>query len=287
MPTTTTSATSTPSLSPKRNGTGFYDSLHVIGLTGGIAAGKSTACSTLEEVGCGIVDADKLGHSAYLPGSDGYYQLIQLFGADQILSENESDITMGNLASNVEEGSDSRDQSVSLPPIDRRKLGAIVFSDKEQMKKLTDTVWPIIAQMARDKISQIDQQNKRITIGDSETNEGRGKSKDASEREIPCRVVIVEAAILLEAGWDTSLVDEVWSLVVPQEIAIQRLQKRNNYSEEEGRKRVQSQMTNEERISKSNVVIDSSGSEEMVKKRVLDEFHVLQSRLTTGRGFSF
>lgn len=271
--TPSSSSSSSPSLSQKSP---FFDTLHIIGLTGGIASGKSTACNTLKEVGCSIVDADKLGHVAYLPGSDGYHQLIQEFGADKILSDSDSD-------------TNSCDGSTPLPSIDRRKLGAIVFNNKDQMKKLTNIVWPIIAELARKKIDEIDQNNKRIIKAEYELErDQKDKVGDGdSSPEKPCKVVVIEAAILLEAGWDTSLVDEVWSLVVPIEIAIQRLQKRNSFSEEESRKRVESQMTNEERGAKSRVVIVSSETEEIVKTKVLEEFHALQSRLASERGFIF
>jgi dephospho-CoA kinase len=71
-------------------------------------------------------------------------------------------------------------------------------------------------------------------------------------------VVVVEAAILFEAGWD-SLVDEVWSTDSPEELVIGRLQARNGLSEEEARRRIGAQMSASERRRRSNVVIDNSG----------------------------
>jgi dephospho-CoA kinase len=57
------------------------------------------------------------------------------------------------------------------------------------------------------------------------------------------KVCIVEAAILLEAKW-REMVDEVWVVVVPVEVAKARLMTRNNFSEEEALKRIKSQMSN-------------------------------------------
>lgn len=116
--------------------------------------------------------------------------------------------------------------------IDRRKLGGIVFSDPEQLARLNSIMHPRMAKMVAERI------------------------KELAERGVS--VVVVEAAILFEAGWD-SLVDEVWSTDSPEELVIQRLQARNGMSEEEARKRFGVQMPAEERRQRSDVVLDNSG----------------------------
>jgi dephospho-CoA kinase len=116
--------------------------------------------------------------------------------------------------------------------IDRRKLGGIVFSDPEQLARLNRIMHPRMAKMVAERI------------------------KELAERDTS--VVVVEAAILFEAGWD-SLVDEVWSTDSPEELVIQRLQARNGMSEEEATKRIGVQMPAEERRKRSDVVLDNSG----------------------------
>jgi len=69
---------------------------------------------------------------------------------------------------------------------------------------------------------------------------------------------VVEAALLFEAGWD-SLVGEVWSTESPEDLVIKRLQSRSGLSQEEAKKRIDSQMSAEERTSRSQVVVDNSG----------------------------
>ena len=71
-------------------------------------------------------------------------------------------------------------------------------------------------------------------------------------------VVVVEAALLFEAGWD-SLVEEVWTTDSPERAVIERLKVRNGMSEEEARKRMSSQMGRTERLDRSDYVIDNSG----------------------------
>ena len=116
--------------------------------------------------------------------------------------------------------------------IDRRKLGGIVFSDPSQLKKLNQIMHPRMARIVSDKIEAF-----------------RGQGVDT---------VVVEAALLFEAGWD-SLVEEVWVTDASEEIIIGRLRERNGLSEEEAKKRINSQMDRMERIGRSDFVINNSG----------------------------
>ena len=116
--------------------------------------------------------------------------------------------------------------------IDRRKLGGIVFSDPSQLKKLNQIMHPRMARIVSDKIEAF-----------------RGQGVDT---------VVVEAALLFEAGWD-SLVEEVWVTDAPEETIIGRLRERNGLSEDEAKKRINSQMDRMERIGRSDFVINNSG----------------------------
>lgn len=126
--------------------------------------------------------------------------------------------------------------------IDRRKLGAIVFADQGQMAKLNGIMHPRMAGMVAEKIEQM--RSRGVTV------------------------VVVEAALLFEAGWET-LVDEVWATDSPLEIVFQRLMSRNGLDEQEVRKRLGSQMDIQERLDRADVVVDNSGDvtalEETVK----------------------
>ena len=93
----------------------------VIGLTGGIASGKSTAARHLASLGAHVVDADALGHRAYEPDTDAYKAVLATFGEEV-------------------RGADGQ--------LDRRALGSKVFGDPAAMKRLTDIVWPEIRRLA-------------------------------------------------------------------------------------------------------------------------------------------
>ena len=200
--------------------------MRVIGLTGGIAAGKSTVSEALREAGAVVIDADKVGHEAYQPGTETQAALVEAFGREIVAETGE---------------------------IDRRKLGAIVFSDPAQRQRLQDIVWPRMKAMMRQRIAAL--------------------------RAEGTAIVVVEAAVLIEADW-LDLVDEVWVVQVPEEVAMQRLMARNGFSAEDARARIRAQLTNDERASHAHVIIDNSGGIEDARKRVQSELRRLESRVS-------
>ena len=125
--------------------------------------------------------------------------------------------------------------------IDRRALGGIVFSDPEKLARLNGIMHPLMAGMVQQKIEAF--------------------------RDQGAQVVVVEAALLFEAGWN-SLVQEVWVTDSPEEAVISRLTQRNGMSEEEARKRVSSQMSRGERLDRAHIVIDNSSDMEAMRKSI-------------------
>ena len=188
--------------------------MFVIGLIGGIGSGKSSVSAILNSLGVEVIDADKVGHEAYTPNSEGWRKVISVFGQDIVGSENE---------------------------IDRKKLGGIVFSDPSEMEKLNKLMHPIIHNLVEEKIKLL-------------SNQG-------------VKVVVLEAAILIEANWQ-DLTDEIWLAKSNQEVVIERVQLRNNFTREEIIKRIQSQMSNDEREKHSDIVIDNNGTIEQLEEKV-------------------
>ena len=179
----------------------------VIGLTGGIASGKSTAARHLADKGAHAIDADKLGHRVYEAGRPAFDQVVAAFGTDVVGDDGE---------------------------IDRRALGGKVFGSPEQLKRLTDIAWPGILAMAKDEI-------------------------DAARRN-GSSIVVLEAAVLLEANWQTD-VDEVWVVTVDPEVAIARATSRDGIDEAAVQARIDAQLSNAEREALADVAIDNGGTE--------------------------
>jgi dephospho-CoA kinase len=82
-------------------------------------------------------------------------------------------------------------------------------------------------------------------------------------------VAVIEAAVLIEADW-VDLVDQVWVVTVPVEVAAARLIARNGLTPDQARARISAQLSNEERARQADVVIDNSGSVEQVRSRLAE-----------------
>jgi len=102
--------------------------MQTIGLTGGIGSGKSTAASILRELGAFVIDADRVGHEVYQPGTPGFDQVVGAFGDGVVASD----------------GS-----------IDRKALGAIVFADPKQLERLNGIVHPLIRGAVRERVEEM------------------------------------------------------------------------------------------------------------------------------------
>ena len=146
----------------------------ILGLTGGIASGKSTVSQVIgQELNGLVVDADKLGHRAYEIGTVAYEQILERFGhACPELKR--------------EDGT-----------IDRSKLGPIVFGDKAEMKALEGIVWPVIRGFIQEEVEKA----KAAEVGTDKNT-----------------VIVLEAAIMIEAGWN-DMCDQVWVPFVERDVA--------------------------------------------------------------------
>jgi len=133
--------------------------------------------------------------------------------------------------------------------IDRRKLGGIVFGNSESLARLNQIMYPRMHQMMGDRIEEY----RRQGVG----------------------VVVLEAAILLEAGWN-QLVDEVWITVAPESVVVERTRERTGLPEEQILARIRSQMSSGERAKHADVVINNDGSLEELKDKVRELWEGVQ-----------
>ena len=109
----------------------------IIGLTGGIASGKSTISETLTEMGSAVIDTDKLGHELLKHHGAAWDKLLIAFG-DDILASNSD--------------------------IDRKKLGKIVFNNPQFLQQLDSIMHPLIYQMVTDKIEYFRKQKVHVVV---------------------------------------------------------------------------------------------------------------------------
>mmetsp|Transcript_53758 Transcript_53758/g.60053 ORF Transcript_53758/g.60053 Transcript_53758/m.60053 type:complete len:310 (+) Transcript_53758:59-988(+) len=188
-------------------------SFRVLGVCGGIGSGKSTASKLLVS-SCNClkhIDADSIAHSIYAPGSQAIRDVVATFGNDILLRQ--------------DDGKEEKD--IAPIEIDRKKLGEIVFAEQSAMTKLEKIIWPHVKTLLIDEISLLRQKW-----------EAKSKEFKASSNKRP--IVVLEAAVLIDAGWE-DILDGVWVVTVPREIALTRLTETRGLTIEEARKRIEAQ----------------------------------------------
>jgi len=109
----------------------------VIGLTGGIASGKSTVARMLSELGAVVIDADKVGHEAFRPHTEAWRKVVAAFGKD-ILGQNQD--------------------------IDRSKLAQLVFNDPKALKRLDRIMHPLMHRIVEKKIEALRHQGVEVVV---------------------------------------------------------------------------------------------------------------------------
>jgi dephospho-CoA kinase len=112
----------------------------IVGLTGGIASGKSTVSRMLVERGAALVDCDVLAHAALERGQAAYHEVVAAFGRELLLPNGE---------------------------IDRSRLGGIVFSDADARRRLEEIVHPAVLRMARQQIDAHQADGRPVIILDA------------------------------------------------------------------------------------------------------------------------
>ncbi len=117
--------------------------------------------------------------------------------------------------------------------INRKVLGSKVFGRPAKLKQLTDIVWPEIRRLAQLEISRL-------------------------AAEDPGQVILLEAAVLFEAGWDKAG-DAIWVILVDRETAIKRAMARDGADRQAVESRLDAQLGNEERAARGDLVITNNG----------------------------
>jgi len=198
-----------------------------VGLTGGIATGKTAVVAMLRELGCLVLEADKIGHQLIEPDGPAYEEVVREFGPGILTPEG---------------------------LVDRQKLGPIVFTDPARLARLNAIVHPpVLAEQSR-QLAAIQQAD-------------------------PHAIAVVEAALLIEAGFDKQLEFIVVTWCTPEQ-QIERLTARGTgrgLSVEQARQRIAAQMPMEEKRRRADAVIDCSGTLEHTRAQVIALFVKLKS----------
>jgi len=192
----------------------------VVGLTGNIASGKSSVAKYLESLGYQVIYADDLTHDLYIHDESFKEQIIDLLGPS-ILTDNQ---------------------------IDKSKVGAIVFNDKDKMKALEKMIHPLVLKKSLEMIESMN------------------------------GLIVFEVPLLYEASYD-KYCDKVIFVAIDRQIQLERLMSRNHLSKEEATARIASQVAQEEKMHKADYVIHNNmdlehlyNQVDLVVKKIVGEY---------------
>ena len=194
-------------------------SKYLIGLTGNIATGKSTVARMLQDLGTTVIDADALVHELQRKGTATFDAIVAAFGPGILDRAGE---------------------------IDRKALGAIVFSDPAQLRVLESILHPAV----------LIESLRRINAA-------------------PTPVVVYEAIKLIEAG-RAEMCDALWVVTARYEVQLERLLRDRRMSETEARQRIDAQPSQSEKIQRATIVIDNSGPLKETRQQVEAAFRGIE-----------
>lgn len=202
-----------------------------IGLTGGIATGKSFVLAVLRERGCEVIDADAVAHRVIEPGQPAYQDIVDHFGEEVL-------------------GTDG----ATIAPIDRARLGAIVFADQNQREKLNSIVHPRVFEAQARWFAEVE-------------------AKD------PDAIVVVDAALMIETG-SYRRFDKLVVVYCDPDLQIERLMDRNNLTREQALARISAQMPSAEKLKYADYTIDTTNGFEDTRRQVESLYVNLQTHRT-------
>lgn len=188
--------------------------MKVYGLTGGIASGKSEAANRFIELGFPVVDADAVGHALIAPGGEAEADIVATFGTNVL--------TYGR--------------------IDRKKLGALVFSDARALRQLNTIVHPPL---------------KRIILEQSAALANRG-----------FEAVIINAAILADSGVKEAWLDGLILVMSREEERHRRLVELRGMTSEDAWNRIHAQTPPETKATLADWIIENDGTLDELRARV-------------------
>ncbi|KAA9220094.1 MULTISPECIES: dephospho-CoA kinase [Aerococcus] len=185
-----------------------------LGLTGSIATGKSTVSNYFKKAGFPVVDADLGARAVVEPGTQGLQAIKEHFGEDFLFPNG---------------------------TLNRKKLGNVVFTDKDQLKALNQLLLPYIYDWVNDQAQSYQDQGHQL--------------------------IVLDIPLLYETKYQDAC-DAVMLVYVPESIQLQRLMDRDNLSEDEAFDRMLSQYNIEQKLRWADIVIDNQGSIQQTEQQV-------------------
>lgn len=194
----------------------------IIGLTGGTGTGKTSVSRYFESAGYDVIDYDLITREIYKKGSACLKEIAEHFGSEILTSDGE---------------------------LDRRALGAIVFSDKKSLEKLNSIVYKYIIEYTADIIEN---------------------SKD--------KKLLLDAPTLFEAGLQNKC-DKLIGVIAPKELRVERVMQRDNLERERVIDRINSQKDDDFYIKNCDYIINNNGSVSYMEAQASDIIREIENEL--------
>ena len=186
------------------------DEMLILGLTGGIGCGKTAVLTILkEEYDAYIIEADRLAHELMEPGKTVYQGIVDAFGME-VLMDTDIDISAPAEGNAVTDNG----QSTVNRSIDRKKLGDIVFHDKDKLALLNSISHPLVKEEILRRIEE---------------------QKDAGKK-----LFVIEAALLIQDGYK-SICDKMCYVYADLDVRISRLCEYRGFTQERAQAVIDSQ----------------------------------------------
>src|SRR5208283_2053198 len=195
----------------------------LVGLTGGIAGGKSLVGKVLRDLGANLIDADQIVHCLMEQNQQAWQEVVEHFGQNILLPNGE---------------------------IDRRKLGEIVFNDEEQRTWLNKCLHPRVFEAFLASVRNM-------------------------KNRPPGTVIVLDAVLLIETGHDKKM-DRTVVVYAEPEQQLERLMRRNSFTQEQALARIRSQMSLGEKRRHADYVIDNTGSRDYTERQTKEVFAKLK-----------
>ena len=204
-----------------------------IGITGGIACGKSAVTDMLRKMGFTVLDADALYHQLIGKGGTLLRSLVDYFGTSILTAEG---------------------------TLDRKKLGEYIFARESERKKLDQLTHPAVYHALEHLAQKTIQQWIRTDLFE--------KEEESDMR----RLLFFDVPLLIESLAEAHCLclDSIWLVTAPEEERKRRLMMRDGLSREAAEQRISAQMSEEEKRKKASVILDNDA--DLVKlKKIVEE----------------
>lgn len=195
----------------------------VIGIVGGIGAGKSTVAAELVQLGCARIDGDAIGH-ALLADPEVRRQIRQRWGEGVFSPEGD---------------------------VRREALGEIVFADAAELRALGEILYPRIRRGIEEQIAR-------------------------AQADPDVRAIVLDAAVLFEAGWD-DLCTHVVFVRAPQADRARRVRQQRGWDDSTWRRREKKQISLDKKAAQSDYTVDNSSGSSYLRKQVRRLFQLIHA----------